>query len=773
MSMPRFSVIINTYNRAASLVRTLDALQRLRYPRYEIIVVAGPCTDDTLERLRPWLPHIRLGHCAETNLSRSRNIGLAMAAGEYVAFTDDDGLPEANWLDTLAQAFAADERLGAVGGYVRDHTGVAYQTRHIRCNRLGEARFFDHPPDTEDPDWFPSLIGVNSAFRRQAVQQVGGFDEEYAYFLDETDLCLRLLQAGWRIATVPGAEVHHAYAPSHLRSPQRVPTTLLPTARSKVYYALRHNAVQNPVPLAQRQRDDLLASVAHLQAAGKIGAEHAQRLRHDVVQGAREATYDAFAHPCGKTITLPDPDPAAFTAHAPLWQRQGHAAALRVALISRNYPPQPLGGIGRYTHTLARALAELGHEVHVIAQSPDPEPRTDFENGVWVHRITPCAHVPAPLADRPEPPATLRQWTHAVYQCARTLAQRLDVRTFVAALWDVEGYELAAQPGWQLYTYLVTSYQLSLPLRTDWQANPHYLQHHVQPAIQAEAWLLQHSTALLASTHAIANDVRTHYPQAAQQLAPLHHLPFGIDDDPAPTTANPGGGEPGVAQPGLTVLYVGRFEHRKGIDLMLQAVAELAPQYPHVQWRLVGNHTLPGPGGQPWPAYFAQQHHGQPWLQRVHVVGEVDDTALLDEYRRCDIFVAPSRYESFGLIYLEAMRAGKAVIAGANGGGAEIVTNDVGVCIPTPDAQPLIGALRTLIDQPALRCRLGQQGRQRYLDHYTAAAFARRVQALLGPVPERAVASVQQVPHAGAERSLSQSPPVALPDLTDILEASS
>ncbi len=97
-NLPRVSVVVNTYNRAASLHQTLQALQRQNYSKFEVIVVNGPSTDDTAEVLRAHAAQIRVGTCAQRNLSISRNVGIEMARGEFVAFIDDDAVPDENWL---------------------------------------------------------------------------------------------------------------------------------------------------------------------------------------------------------------------------------------------------------------------------------------------------------------------------------------------------------------------------------------------------------------------------------------------------------------------------------------------------------------------------------------------------------------------------------------------------------------------------------------------------------------------------------------------------
>ncbi|MEM6356394.1 MAG: glycosyltransferase family A protein [Pseudomonadota bacterium] len=91
MTAPSVSVVVNTFNRATHLEHTLRALTALDYPRFEIVVVNGPSTDDTAERLRSWRDRAKLTDCPEPNLAMSRNAGIAAAAGDVVAFIDAEG----------------------------------------------------------------------------------------------------------------------------------------------------------------------------------------------------------------------------------------------------------------------------------------------------------------------------------------------------------------------------------------------------------------------------------------------------------------------------------------------------------------------------------------------------------------------------------------------------------------------------------------------------------------------------------------------------------
>jgi hypothetical protein len=117
--------------------------------RDEVVVVNGPSTDHTLDVLLPWVDRAKVQHCPAANLSMSRNIGIRAAAGEIVAFIDDDALPDFEWLTQALPAFD-DPGVGGVGGIVFDHTGMDLQYRYSAANRFGETESStDQPYDVQ------------------------------------------------------------------------------------------------------------------------------------------------------------------------------------------------------------------------------------------------------------------------------------------------------------------------------------------------------------------------------------------------------------------------------------------------------------------------------------------------------------------------------------------------------------------------------------------------------------------------------------------------
>ena len=134
MFKPSISVIVNTYNRAEVLSSCLTALLHQKYDDFEIIVVNGPSTDRTSDVLYRFKDLIKIASCSEVNLSISRNIGISCSAGDIVAFIDDDAVAHPEWLARLAVRYA-DPRIGGVGGYTLDHTGITFQAEPSAIER--------------------------------------------------------------------------------------------------------------------------------------------------------------------------------------------------------------------------------------------------------------------------------------------------------------------------------------------------------------------------------------------------------------------------------------------------------------------------------------------------------------------------------------------------------------------------------------------------------------------------------------------------------------
>lgn len=113
--------------------------------------------------------------------------------------------------------------------------------------------------------------------------------------------------------------------------------------------------------------------------------------------------------------------------------------------------------------------------------------------------------------------------------------------------------------------------------------------------------------------------------------------------------------------------------------------------------------------------------------ERVHFTGFVGEPQLADLYRRCAALVMPSRGEGFGLVYLEAMRAGKPCVALRDSAAAEIVVDGETGVLVDPGVEPLVAALGALLSDPQRATALGAAGRRRFERDFQAEAFAARL----------------------------------------------
>jgi glycosyltransferase involved in cell wall biosynthesis len=164
----------------------------------------------------------------------------------------------------------------------------------------------------------------------------------------------------------------------------------------------------------------------------------------------------------------------------------------------------------------------------------------------------------------------------------------------------------------------------------------------------------------------------------------------------------------------FTVLCVCRFYPRKRVHLLLQAAAMLRERIPELEVRIVG-------GGME-----ATRLH-RLWLDlhlegTVHWVGDVTLPQLAAEYRRSHVFCLPSVQEGFGIVFLEAMAAGKPIVASRSAAVPEVV--EYGCLVEPESVEALAAGIETLYSDAELRLRLGEMG-QRSVERFEMKRVAR------------------------------------------------
>lgn len=197
---PPVSVIVCSRNGEATIGACLEGLRQLDYPDYEVIVVDDGSSDTTAEIARS--SGARLISTENRGLSSARNTGLEAAAGEIVAFLDDDACPDRDWLKFLAATFLSTEHTG-VGGPNIPPPGAGLVEIAVGRAPGGPIHVLLSDREAEH------IPGCNMAFRRKALQAAGGFDAQFRVAGDDVDLCWRLQQEGRTLGFNPAAMVWH------------------------------------------------------------------------------------------------------------------------------------------------------------------------------------------------------------------------------------------------------------------------------------------------------------------------------------------------------------------------------------------------------------------------------------------------------------------------------------------------------------------------------------------------------------------------------------
>lgn len=345
------SVVIVSRHRPALLRRCLLGLSQQDHPDLEVIVVADP---DGLAATAGFA--VKTVAFDQANISAARNLGIAQAAADVVLFMDDDAVPEPSWAGRLIAPFA-DAAVTAAAGLVRGRNGISLQWRPVWVD--GEAEEFPLPADglMRLPSARGRAVktpGTNCAFRRDMLARLGGFDPGFRYFLDETDLNLRMAGRGLT-AVVPGAEVHHGFAAGPYRRADRVPLGLHELAASTALFLRRHAGAARPQHWAALQAREQRRALGHM-LAGRIEPRDVGRLMQTLAEGWQ----DGRARPLLSPPAILSPPPP-FLPFGPGGPRRG------VVLSGWSHRARDL-------RAEAAAAVQAGHIVTLFLFHPDPRP---------------------------------------------------------------------------------------------------------------------------------------------------------------------------------------------------------------------------------------------------------------------------------------------------------------------------------------------------------------------------------------------------------------
>jgi len=222
---PFISVVVCTRDRPDQIKKCLNRLTQQKYPRYEVVVVDNAPTSDALRAVVEGQAGdgAKFRYCVEPRpgLSWARNSGIAAAESNIIAFLDDDDEPDEYWLAQIADGFARGGQIGCVSGIVLpaslDSAVEALFEQvggHSKGRGFARDTFSRSGPQSPLYPLPPFGVGANMAFRRAALDRIGGFDVALGAGTPtaggEDTLALTLVMlSGYEIAYEPAALMWH------------------------------------------------------------------------------------------------------------------------------------------------------------------------------------------------------------------------------------------------------------------------------------------------------------------------------------------------------------------------------------------------------------------------------------------------------------------------------------------------------------------------------------------------------------------------------------
>ncbi len=716
----KVSVVVCTYNRRADLERCLDYLAYQSSPSFEVVVVDGPSTDGTKELLAEWEGRVKIVHNPERNLSVSRNLGADAAAGDIVAYIDDDAIPFADWVDTLLREFnQRPATTAALGGPAYLAGSLKFQVEDIAFNKFAEAWANVDSDKIGKDGWVRSLLGTNTAFSRSYLQEVGGFDEQYDYFLDESDLTFRLQSHGALVAYCPDLYLRHEFARSDNRK-GKYTFNWYSISKNTTYFIALYSGLGGEELLQyvkEKLAKERVAPLDAALAAGNINKKLHSQLVAEIWRGMKQGLKDSERGVMTRQISPPPTNFLPFESSASFRRVGVDIRRLHICILSKEFPPfGAAGGIGTLYYHLASELLLLGHEVTVVLPS---DATSRFDQGRFHIRYVQRG----PVEFREEPPATAANlsWSLRAAAAVAEIHGERAVDIVDSALWDTEALALALieQPRPPVVARLVTPFAVAAETN-GWILQPEIAAQYVA----AEKALIEHADAVVGISDSIIKTVATQYCMEPDRRWYVSHCGiaywpfFNWHDDYDELTGEEKIGR-FVARYPKTVLFVGRLERRKGIDTLIAAAADFLGKHKNVGLIVCGQDI------EDWQTKAAKMVPAGVRSQ-ILFTGNVSDATREKLMARAYCLVFPSRYESFGLVPLEAFVHGVPVIAAQAGAIPEVVADGTsGLLFPAQDASSLAQKVDALILDTALQERLSC-GARRAIHEFSGRASAIR-----------------------------------------------
>lgn len=369
--------------------------------------------------------------------------------------------------------------------------------------------------------------------------------------------------------------------------------------------------------------------------------------------------------------------------------------ALKVIMLSWEFPPKTVGGLSRHVYDLSRALARLGEKIHVVTCPAAGANDYQLVEGVHVHRVNPSDLTATDFLDWVE------QLNRSMAVLAGSLMNNESFDLIHAHDWLVEDAAISLRDSYYLplvATIHATEYGRNMGIHNELQRRIHNLENR----------LANLATDVICCSEYMAKEITGLFGISRRKT---HVIPNGVDlaNLGVPRQLVPGEKE---SRPGAkTILFIGRLVPEKGVQVLLEAFSRLLPQFSDIKL-LVG-------GAGPFEGYLKTKADDLVPAGKVEFLGFLNEVERNQLLKQSDVAVFPSLYEPFGIVALEAMAAQIPVIVSDTGGLSEVVSHGIdGYKVPPGRPGILAYYIREVLANPGLARDLTRRAWKKVLTVY-------------------------------------------------------